>query len=398
MKLSVPIERTPRVVQMEGIFDVPPSERSHVEIPDKLELPGDDWSVGLIVGPSGCGKSTLARKHFGDDLVEGFDWPESRSVLDGFPADLGIKDITELLNSVGFCSPPAWLRPFHVLSNGEQFRVTIARALSERRAITVMDEFTSVVDRTVAQIGSATVAKMVRKRKQRFVAVSCHYDIEAWLKPDWTYEPHLGKTHRRSVQRPRLTFRLHRVSHKAWHIFAHHHYLTAELSKSAACFMLTLEGGGPVAFYAILSFPHAHRPGWRFSRIVVLPDYQGLGLGIIGTERVCGMYRATGKPVFLVASHPAVIRALAKSPHWTMRRKPGIVSKPGKTSTIYTKQLVKRAGDSGRRITAGFEYIGPVYADDARAFGVVRPGIARRGTREESRRPRLGGSRRLVIR
>ena len=60
-----------------------------------------------------------------------------------------------------------WLRPFHVLSNGEQFRATIARALAESakgRELVVIDEFTSVVDRTVAQIGSAAIAKTIRRR------------------------------------------------------------------------------------------------------------------------------------------------------------------------------------------------------------------------------------------
>src|SRR5207247_1429153 len=88
---------------------------------------------------------------------------------------------------VGFSSPPAWLRPFHVLSTGEQFRASLARLLAYAPELVVMDEYTSVVDRTVAQIGSADLAKTVRSRGQRFVAVTCHEDVEAWLQPDWVY-------------------------------------------------------------------------------------------------------------------------------------------------------------------------------------------------------------------
>ena len=40
-----------------------------------------------------------------------------------------------------------------------------------------MDEFTSVVDRQVAQIGAHAIQKYVRKHGRQFVAVSCHYDI-----------------------------------------------------------------------------------------------------------------------------------------------------------------------------------------------------------------------------
>src|SRR5204863_2808518 len=101
-----------------------------------------------------------------------------RSVLDGFPVDVPIKELIELLSSVGFSSPPAWLRPYHVLSTGQQFRVTLAWLLAAAPSdrLVVCDEYTSVVDRTVAQIGSAAVAKTVRRRGQRFVAVTCHED------------------------------------------------------------------------------------------------------------------------------------------------------------------------------------------------------------------------------
>jgi ABC-type Mn2+/Zn2+ transport system ATPase subunit len=83
-------------------------------------------------------------------------------------------EITALLSSVGFSSPPSWLKPFHVLSNGEQFRVTLARILAEAPELAVVDEFTSVVDRTVAQIGSHALAKTVRAGNRCFVAVSAH--------------------------------------------------------------------------------------------------------------------------------------------------------------------------------------------------------------------------------
>src|SRR6185369_3509378 len=110
------------------------------------------------------------------------------AVVEAFPPALGIKDIALLLSSVGFSSPPAWLRPFHLLSTGEQFRVSLALLLAhaQRGSRVVCDEFTSVVDRTVAQIGSAALARTVRARGRQFIAVTCHEDVEEWLRPDWT--------------------------------------------------------------------------------------------------------------------------------------------------------------------------------------------------------------------
>jgi ABC-type ATPase with predicted acetyltransferase domain len=183
------IERTPRVMQMEGMFDVPRAAASELRWTADLPIEDRPWNVGLILGPSGCGKSTLARRLFPEQLARTFQWSGEKSLLDGFPAAMGVKDIIEVLSSVGFSSPPAWLRPFHVLSNGEQFRVGLARLLAESPELAVVDEFSSVVDRTVAQIGSAALAKTVRRRGQRFVAVTCHEDVEEWLQPDWIFRP-----------------------------------------------------------------------------------------------------------------------------------------------------------------------------------------------------------------
>lgn len=209
--------KTPRVLQLNGIFDIPPSDRSAESWKINLQLP-EQWNVGLIVGPSGSGKTTIARELFGDYLVKDWPWPDDKSIVDGFPRDMSIKDIVALLSSVGFSSPPSWVRPFRVLSNGEQFRVNMARTLCEMKELAVVDEFTSIVDRTVAQIGSAAIAKTVRKRQQRFIAVSCHYDIANWLEPDWVYQPHINElyTGRYLYQRPKIELEVKRVHHSAW--------------------------------------------------------------------------------------------------------------------------------------------------------------------------------------
>ncbi len=164
IRRTVDVQRTGRVMQLEGIFELPPAEQSEKTWQVDLPLEGEEWSIGLVVGPSGCGKSTIARELFAAELVDGWDWPHDRAVVDGFPEETSIKEITGLLSSVGFSSPPSWLRPFRCLSNGEQFRANLARTLCEKPDLAVVDEFSSVVDRQVAQIGSAAVAKTVRRR------------------------------------------------------------------------------------------------------------------------------------------------------------------------------------------------------------------------------------------
>src|SRR5262252_9264165 len=180
------ISRSARARQLEAMFDVPAAEKCRLAWNGDVPFDVKPWHVGLIVGPSGCGKSTIARHLF--DVPAAFDW-RGKSVIDDFDKRFSIEDIARVCQAVGFNTIPAWLRPYGVLSTGERFRVSIARALLELPDPIVIDEFTSVVDRQVAQIGAHAVQKYVRSNQRQFVAVSCHYDIVDWLQPDWIFEP-----------------------------------------------------------------------------------------------------------------------------------------------------------------------------------------------------------------
>ena len=162
------VKRTARVMQMEGIFQMSPTTVSESAWQVDMPIEDWDWKIGLIVGPSGSGKSTVASHVFKDAYwADRQTWTSDTSIVDEFPKDASIKTITELLSSVGFSSPPAWLRSYQSLSTGEQFRVTVARALMEASTgnsdIICIDEFTSVIDRQVAQIGSSSIAKAIRR-------------------------------------------------------------------------------------------------------------------------------------------------------------------------------------------------------------------------------------------
>lgn len=151
-----------------------------------IDIDDKTWNVGLIVGGSGTGKSTIAKEIFGENLIENFFY-ESKSVIDDMPKDKSVADITKMFTSVGFSSPPSWLKPYSVLSNGEKMRVDLANCLLMEKEIVVFDEFTSVVNREVAKTGSYAVQKAIRKLNKKFIAVACHSDIIEWLQPDWIY-------------------------------------------------------------------------------------------------------------------------------------------------------------------------------------------------------------------
>jgi ABC-type lipoprotein export system ATPase subunit/GNAT superfamily N-acetyltransferase len=353
--VSSEIERTARVVQVEGMFDVPPSKRTEQRWSVDLPIEEKSWNVGLIVGPSGCGKSTVARQLFGEALGRAFAWPATRAILDGFPSVMGIKDIVELLSSVGFSSPPSWVKPFGVLSNGEQFRVTLARLLAELPELAVVDEFTSVVDRVVAQVGSAALEKTVRRRGQKFVAVTCHEDVEAWLRPDWVYRPSEQRFAWRCLQRrPPIDITIQRVHHSAWNLFKRHHYLTQALSSSAFCFVAFWHGR-PVAFDAWLPFVGKlkdARKGRRGHRTVCLPDFQGVGIGNALFTFCASLWKGLGYRAFSCTGHPAEIRSRARSKDWKMTRGPSHTAR----DTGAQRSLARTRATA--RLTASFEFVG----------------------------------------
>ncbi len=378
MKLTIrrtaDVQKTARVIQLCGLFDVPPTERSESAWDISLPVEDEPWQIGLVVGSSGSGKTSLAREAWpAAPFVSanvGYDWPADKAVVDGFPAELSIKDVTGALSSVGFSSPPAWLRPFAHLSTGEQFRATVARVLVDPAPLVVIDEFTSVVDRTVAQIGSAAVAKAVRRIPgKQVVCVTCHYDVEEWLCPDWVVEMPGGTLMRRSLQRPPIPLTVARVDSAAWNLFKRHHYMSAEHHPGAKCFCAFLRNR-PVAFCSVLHFPHATGGWWKEHRTVVLPDFQGVGIGNRLSEYVGSLFKATGKPYRDVTAHPGHVHHRAKSPLWKVTREMSRM-RPQSRKTSLNRGVGTAKTVSSARLTMSFEYVGPARPEEARAFGLI---------------------------
>lgn len=361
------VRRSPRVMQLEGMFDIPPTKvcKESWRLQIELDRP---WNIGLIVGPSGSGKSTVARELFGDYLVGDWPWSEDKALVDDFPANMGIAEITGLLSSVGFSSPPGWLKPFRVLSNGEQFRVMMARTMAESPALAVVDEFTSVVDRTVARIGSSAIAKAVRAGQRKLIVASCHGDIEEWLQPDWVVQMPGGALAWSSLRRrPEIQLRVHRASRQAWEIFRRHHYLNHDLASAARCFVGEIDGR-LAAFAAVLHNPGKQRHFWREHRMVCLPDFQGVGIGNAMSETVAAAFASTGKPYRSITSHPGMIAHRLRSPRWACARPPSLGGAGMSKSAKYPSAMAMRAS---LRFTASFQYAGAPDHEAAKALGIV---------------------------
>ena len=152
-----------------------------------IPIETENWQVGVICGRSGTGKTSIAKQLFPESYIRNFNY-SAESVLDDFPEGLSVSDITKALTSVGFASPPDWLKPYSCLSQGEKMRVDVARALLLNQKLVVFDEFTSVIDREIAKIASLAISKAIRKGSKQFIAVTCHRDVLDWLEADWVFD------------------------------------------------------------------------------------------------------------------------------------------------------------------------------------------------------------------
>ena len=277
------------------------------------------WAIGLITGPSGSGKTLLAASHYG--ITPAPSWDATRAVASHFSSSA---DAIERLTAVGLNSIPSWCKPYHVLSTGEQFRCNVARVLGSDVAV---DEFTSVVDRTVAKATSYAVQRHIRsKGLSGVVFVSCHRDIIEWLMPDWVIDTlDESVSSGRLVQRPSITVSISQCSWREWGIFRHHHYLSRDINKAARCYLATI-GNYPVGFMSCLSMPIGTiKNAWREHRTVVLPDYQGLGIGVRLSDWLGAFNVSLGRRYFSKTTHPRMGEYRNNSPLWKPTSKNGLV-------------------------------------------------------------------------
>ena len=111
--------------EFEGTTTFNPLEISPLD----RQIIGDEWKTGVIVGPSGSGKSTLLNEFGSEEVIS---WEGDRAICSHFET---AREAEDKLSAVGFNTIPSWMRPYHVLSNGEQFRADLSRRIKDNAVI-----------------------------------------------------------------------------------------------------------------------------------------------------------------------------------------------------------------------------------------------------------------------
>jgi ABC-type ATPase involved in cell division/GNAT superfamily N-acetyltransferase len=366
------LEDSYRIARTHSLFNVTEEQAASHHIKVSLPLEERPWRIGAIIGPSGTGKTTLGRRILGEGAFhEGYSWPTDRPIVDVIGPDVQYDEVTGALAAVGLGTVPSWLRPYNVLSMGEKFRAELARLLVEHQGDVVIDEFTSVVDRQIAQVGANAFSKAWRRKEasDRAVLLSCHYDIVDWLQPDWLLDTREWRFDWRSVQRrPDIPLTVYETNWSAWAHFEPHHYLKLPHMVAATCYVAEGPHGEPVAHLGVGTL--AGMKTARFCRLVVMPEWQGAGVGMKFLEYVAGLWlrgenrygiKMTG---IIHTSHPGLVAALRRSPKWVL-----VSQQMGGGDKVKSRASLARAAAKGKasggsgygghvRAVCGFRYVG----------------------------------------
>lgn len=337
--------------QIKDKYDIKDYIQPDISIPNLSILKG----IVLVVGSSGSGKSTILSsldynvlKTTNAPIIEQFSSVQKGEIL---------------LNAFGLRTIPSWFRPLDKVSNGERHRAECA--LSIDQSIAVIDEFTSVVDRNTAKSLSTNIRKHFDKMNTELLVIaSCHRDIIEYLQPDYIYDTDICDfIPKENLRRPEIQLRIETSSYVHWKYFSKYHYLDSTMSKAVHCYTAYVEYQ-PVGFLSVI-----HGTGrdiksyWRESRLVVIPEFQGLGIGKVLSESIALEYVSRGLRYFSKTAHPAMGEYRNVSSDWratstNMINRPSYL-KDGNART--TKGYGKTKESTTRdalRVCYSHEYIG----------------------------------------
>ena len=138
-------------------------------------------------------------------------------------------------------------------------------------------------------------------------------------------------------------------------MFKEHHYLDDKLNKAARCYIAVWDDK-IVGFSATLTLPSGTlKNAWRGHRTVILPDYQGMGIGPRLSNAIAQIHIDEGHRFFSKTSHPRLINYRENSPLWKPTSKHKKMRKD-----VTDKNTYKNHVYDNTRLCGSFEYVGAI--------------------------------------
>jgi GNAT superfamily N-acetyltransferase len=153
-----------------------------------------------------------------------------------------------------------------------------------------------------------------------------------------------------------------------WGIFGKHHYLSAEFNKAAKLY-LVYWNDVLVAMNSVLPlFCGTSKFSYRSHRLVVLPDYQGLGIGTKINDFFGQYYTSMGCKYFIRTTHVRLRNYMENRGEW----KP--TASNGKLRKNINDGNPSKVSYDDKRIAGSFEYVGKDYTTKEHKVIVIDDG------------------------
>lgn len=329
---------------------------------NNIKIPAE-WNIGLVYGASGSGKTTMIKKLFGDDIFKTI-IDEEQPIINQLPKHFTYDECASMLNGIGLNSVPCWIRPVKTLSNGQRARAEAVLLMCQEQEIIFIDEWTSVVDRTVAKAMSVCISKFAKKYNKKIVLLSCHYDILEWLSPDWLIDCNKQQFELPQsenfffTEREKLEFEIKEVGTSTWRYFSKYHYLNENLPGGRIYTYGLFHNNNQIGFQCFANYvPHTKKGSpiiMHSNRTVIHPDYNGLGLGIkLINETSELLSKKIRCKIMAKFSSIPVYKAMKKQKQWVFL---GELRTMGKLKTGGNMKRKEGFRECGAR-TFSFEYI-----------------------------------------
>jgi uncharacterized protein len=191
---------SPAVLKTAEMFGIGLDETYEVVLYDDFTVDVRPGDVVFVTGPSGSGKSVLlarmeeALRAAGPETVRvanlaSVELPADRTVIDLMAGP--VEQRLRTLSAAGLADAFLLLRPPQELSDGQRYRLRLARALEqlaetqgESLRLLVADEFCSTLDRLCARAVAYRVRRMADAQGVTVLAASAHDDLVEDLAPD----------------------------------------------------------------------------------------------------------------------------------------------------------------------------------------------------------------------
>tara|TARA_R110000824_G_scaffold158206_1_gene331919 strand:- start:120 stop:1244 length:1125 start_codon:yes stop_codon:yes gene_type:complete len=335
-------------------IDIEKKSIHHLKI-DNINIP-ENWNIGLVYGNSGSGKTTMIKHLFGDDIFD-IKLDLEKPIINQLPEDMTYDECALMLNGIGLNSVPCWIRPLKTLSNGQKARAEAVFLMCQNKEIVFIDEWTSVVDRTVAKAMSVCLYKYAKRNNKKIVLCSCHFDILEWLNPDWMIDCNKQEFQLPTSEdfffrkREELKFTIKRIGKESWKYFSKYHYLNENLPGGKLFLYGLFCNNDQIGFQCYASYVPGKPEILHFNRTVVHPDYNGLGLGIKMINATSKILKKEFEKIYLTQckimgkfSSIPVFKSMIKNKEWKFLGQKRVMGKLPMKNNIDREKTIRAKG------------------------------------------------------